>query len=518
MDVNLGAAGASDDALPIDGPGVLRQLAERARRLRESKGLSRAYVAAGMGVAAATLRSWEQCLPSTARIPFEERWERMLECPTGWLRAVSVIALPAASGSEPEGTCATPVASTVADEIRTVGTLAVQRRYSSQVGRRYSSLEALERWSAIFAARYGVGGPEQTSLGAIGKAFGLTRERVRQILLLVTESARVVATGAPAIEALRSEAARFPVRSLEDFDQAYRPLLGASLSVRDADRFAREVLGWNVTDICERIPTQVGGPLKAVLATPDGLRLAHLLREQSRRMIRACGAANVYHVSGQLGDALGRAVHVRDIRVGLTAISGLEWLTDARDWYWFGPDQAANRVIDAVRRAYAVAPGRLDIEDLQIAVSRHRGTQVSQSSGSSLVEAPGEVLRAILCRLPWLQAVQYNDFRLVRGYSQGDPLSASERAVCAALQVKGGIATRAYLRAALVSSGILSSPNLHNVLAHSPALARVGAGYYRLAGHAVWKHAASRRSFTEGGAGEDDGRAGRKAGRSSALL
>lgn len=472
-------SGVGDVSQPL--PRDYESLGQRAATRRRALKLSKAKAAEAIGVSNLTLSKWEESLPAKYRGEKERLWEDALQVPSGWLRDPEMTTPePYSSRVSLDLTSVAPAS--VADDILAVGVWLTRTSERSRTVRLEELSEAERRRAVMFADRYGVSGPDNAILQIIGNRFGLTRERVRQVVDVMTARARGVAFVLPRLLKLREVAASSASMSVSEFETTHRALLGPLLSLGDADGFAREILGFSVSAMTERSYWQTGNALQPMLGGEGGLGTAVAVRDASRRMIRSCGAAHVMFVTGMVSEALGTAASVRDVRQALAAIEGMEWLTEDEDWYWFGMDTAKNRVMEVARKALSVAGRRLDIEDLQQAVCRSRRLLYEDRTPPPAVEVPKHVLREIFARVPWLSVVQFDDFVLTESVPVEETLNGSELAVAETIRRHGGAVARQILNKEFVLSGIFSGPNLQIVLAGSPIIRPLGFGIYGLRG------------------------------------
>lgn len=457
-------------------------LGQRAATRRRVLKLTKVKVAESMGISHLTLGKWEENLPAQNRGLKETLWEEVLKVPSGWLRDPSMECLDPPAPSSVSLDLTSAGCDSVASEIRAVGVWLTRLPERSRTVHIGDLSEGEQRRATMFADRYGVSGGENAVLQVIGNKFGVTRERVRQVVDVMTARARGVAFVLPHLLRLREAAGASSAMSVADFEAANRDLLGPALSLADADSFAREILGFSVASVTERSRVQAGNALKPMIGGEGGFGAAVIVRDASRRMIRSCGAAHVMFVTGMVSAALGSAVSIQDVRQALSAVEGMEWLTTDEDWYWFGMDTAHNRVLEVARKALSVADQRLDIEDLQQAVCRSRRLLYEDRVSPPGIEVPKHVLREIYARVPWLTVVQYDDFVLTEPVLISEALNSSEMAIAETIRRNGGAVARQVLHKEFVLSGRFSSPNLQIVLASSPIVRPLGFGIYGLRG------------------------------------
>ena len=127
-------------------------------------------------------------------------------------------------------------ATTVSDEIVAIGEV-----LSGLV----SSPEKRARDAALFAQRYGVDGPDEISLQSIGLRWGLTKEGVRRTIarMLTRGAAHRVSFRAEQFLRLAEEIQALGECAPGHLDASLRHRLGTALSLADAQRFSKEILG-----------------------------------------------------------------------------------------------------------------------------------------------------------------------------------------------------------------------------------------------------------------------------------
>ena len=464
----------SSDTLNFDA------LGNRAAKRRESLNFSKSFVAVKIGVSAPTLKSWETSLPECHRGEKEDAWEDVLDVPRGWLRHSSF--------SNPEFPLnvfdlTDSEFNSVADEIRAIGSWLSRQHVATRTWN-FDVLSEQERRRAImFADRYGVSGEDKTTLQAIGDRFGLTRERVRQIIDGMTSRARAGQFNLPKLMQLKAAASMAELCAVTEFQAKNRDLLGG-VSLADADRFAREIMGFNVASISGRTFGLSSNTLQPMIIESGAQEIMIAVRAASLRMMRSCGAAHILFVTGLVSEAIDKAVALASVRGVVEAIDGMEWLTPDEDWFWLGPDTAKNRVLEAVRKVLAAACRKVDVEDLHQAVCRSRRAYYKSDVRAQPpeIEVPQDVLREILLRVPWLSVVQMNDFFLTEDIAIEDVLNSSELAIVRVIKEHGGAVTRQVLNKKFVDTGRFSLPNLQMVLNTSPVIRQLGYGIYGLRG------------------------------------
>lgn len=457
-----------------------RELGARARVRRERLGMSRAFVAGKIGINGLKLSQWESSLPRQHRREIEDAWEDAIKVPRGWIRSplTDLLPLHTRMPSLSEVGCLT-----VEDEIRAVGAWLSRAMEGSRIWLYNDLSEDEKKRAAMFAERYGVSADGDTTLQAIGSRFSITRERVRQVVDVMTGRARGIQFDLPRLNQIKEAASTHRFWRVSDFNEAHRDILGC-VQLPDADRFAREILGFGIASFSDRAFTQNANPICPVIIDDSFHDLMISVRAAAIKMHRSCGAAHVMYVTGLASEILGKPVSHADVLRALPAIEGMEWLTEDEDWFWLGPDFSGNRALEAVRKVLAVASRRVDVEDLHQAVCRSRRACYKSDARAHPpeIEMPQEVLRELLSRVHWLTVVQMNDFVLAEDVAIEDVLNSSELAVVRLIGEHGGAAARNIFNKRLVEAGLFTQANLQFVLAGSPVIKQLGFGVYGIRG------------------------------------
>lgn len=454
------------------------ELAERARDRRLALALNARSVCAAINISHPTLQQWEKVLPKNLSPGKQDLWEKALVVPSGWLT---------------DRGCHTPVISfpkrsvnTVADEIELIGAWLAR----SAIGKRTINLDQLKplekRCVAIFCQRYGVIGKDIAGLQAIGDSYGLTRERIRQIVdQMLGRLSNPQQYPTDNFLKLKSLIKDIGTQSTDQFDAKYRTLLGKKLSVIDADAFARDVLGFNLFEAIKPKNSLTGVSYGTMIDNGSDFEFAKEARLVSLKMIRRCGAAHMDYVLGAVARSNNStpAERVCDVLAG---IDGFEWLSEAKDWFWFGPDTAHNHALKIASRVFAVkGVYRVDIEDLHHALCRHRRhpSQDRSESDAIYVEVPKYTLHSIYLKTPWLKCLQHNDFCLqdIQGLEipKTKP-SNHEDLVIQVIREAGGCANRRHIQTTLGDR--ITFVSLQFILTTHPTIRNLGSGVFAVLG------------------------------------
>lgn len=457
-------------------------LGARAKNRRNELSMSREYLAGKVGTNSANLVLWERQLPIKRRSA-EENWEATLQVPTGWLRDIGI----EIEASQTHSAVALPENTTVAGEIRNISSWVTRGPILSRTFERegLSPLELLR--SDIFARRYGVLGEEDSKLQSIGEEFKLTRERIRQITAKMAERVSGFAFHTPRFDELISLMPESLPSRVADLDTRFRSLLGESLSIVSADRFAREILGKAVTVITDR-PADMALPWDKVAIDPNEHDSAALraVRDAARAMIRSAGAAQLFFVAGAAAKILGRGIDIEKVLRCCKVISGFEWLIETDGWFWFGLDEGNNRLLRIALKILAISNRSVDGEEIHAALVRSRRDHYDSAPGRPyLIEPTIDVVIEVLRRLPDVATVQSNNFRLKEPIPLKGLLSDAELAIFNCLSANGGVASTATLDRLLVEPGLVKHMTLHICLNSTSIAIPIDFGLYVLRGYSL---------------------------------
>jgi transcriptional regulator with XRE-family HTH domain len=458
-------------------PEQLELLGRRAKDRRKELKLSRSEAALRAGIKPSTLIAWEMSIGRNISQESIEAWESALGVPKGWLLNLNVeIPTPDVVVIN------TGNSLTAADEIRKIGCW-IARRRGTKTTDSTELTESEVRTANIFAMRYGVIGEEASTLQSIGDLFGLTRERVRQIIEKALERLHSHRIDSPVLDTLFNDILRHLPASVADIDRKFREQLGESLSVESLDRFSREILGKGYVQITER-PGGMAYPWERVVINPSSHNEAKLraIRDAAIEMIRSCGGAQINWVAGTASWQCGEVITPQDSIQGCRMIPGFSWLVEEDGWFWFGEAMPSeNRVLSLSKKMLAVAGRRLDTGDIHQGLSRSRRYAYDPNRPRPvMIEPPLKVVKAILSQVPWVKPVQSDDFLADPAIPVEDVLSDSELEIFNLMLSAGGVISRHDLSQSV--SGDFSSMTLALNLDVSPIISRLDTGVYALRG------------------------------------
>ena len=312
---------------------------------------------------------------------------------------------------------------------------------------------------ARIAARYcGFDGLAGATLHVVGAEFGITAERVRQIVGEVVKRRGNDSPPGPALKKAFAFVARHTPGVADDIE---RELQSAGLStgpfriegiIRAAEFFARTV--------------------PFALTETQKARLVHCLAPQSldaiirvaRWAVERRGLATIDTVSAELREVAPEAADCRLIADVLKGAGNVRWLDESAEWFWL-PDVPRNPLVRRIRKILSVAnPARF--EELCAGITRESRPRSDSTPAAVLLE---------LCR-------QIPGVRVVGKYIEADPrisphevLGELEQASVEILVEHGGVMRRADLATACRERG-LNRSSFYSALSHSPVITPYPAG------------------------------------------
>lgn len=460
-------------------------LGQRALARRLALELSRQEIALRIGVATHLLASWERVLPLKPKADPENKWEDALGVPAGWLRQIDV-ETPSPSREALTQTIAASSADSVAAEIRIAGTWLCRASFARRTTLHDELSPAEQRLADIFALRYGVGGEEHTTLQAVGDRYGLTRERIRQIVDKMVERTARMQLLTPNIDRLAEEVRPLLPATVDAVDAQLRERLGERLSIESVSRFCREILGRNIVALTDR-PADMAYIWSPTIIDPDTHDVDRIraAREAALRLIRSCGAAQAMFVAGAASEITGAGITPSEVIRDCRMVPGFEWLSERDGWFWFGEGNE-NRLVTIALKVLAVAGRRVDAEEILAGFIRsRRGYYPPEKLRPYLIEPPLQVVVEVLRRVNGLKNVQSDDFLLDKPVPVETVLSDAELAVYNLMRDNGNIVSRHTLVTELVKAGKVKPMALHVSLNSSPIYRQLDRGVFALRGAAL---------------------------------
>lgn len=329
---------------------------------------------------------------------------------------------------------------------------------------------------AIPIQRLGWDGQGGDTLQNVGVAYGITRERVRQIGQRATK--QLIASRYPfaprldqALDLVHGHAPA-PAQAIEE-------LLHTSKIAKTSFRLeglltASKVLG-------RRAQFQLSDVGRFVFRTGanEGIeetKLAKLIHQAARKSVQHWGATTIADLTARLLEETVTAPVTAEL---VTAIlehqKGFQWLDETSGWFWLtSVPERRNRLLNYIKKMLSVVE-RIDISDLRAGVSRNY-----RMAG---VSPPKRVLLE-LCRQVEGYRVEGTTVIADSPLDWGRVLAETEATMALVLIEHGPIMQRAQFEEICLSLGI-NRTTFYIYLDNSPIIARYARGVYGLPGAAA---------------------------------
>ena len=324
------------------------------------------------------------------------------------------------------------------------------------------------RMKEIVSCRYGFGPRPLMSLDSVGRRFGITKERVRQICTSYWDRQRSSSPSLPMLARVLSF-----VREL---------LPGLADSVESALTSAALIQPGTSLETVAAVATAVGRHPEFAVARVGKNRVAIRTTDKgvitqaasmARKLVGRFGAATVEDIHARLGTSR-EPSRTRDLcGTILTSLNGFRWLEESSGWFWLS-SAGRNSLRARIRKVLHVAP-KIRVSELRSAVRRDY-----RCNG---VVPPTRVLLGLCRQLP--ECHVEGDWAVADTCSKaGEVLSGPERILVGVLLKHGPLCQRHVLQRLAAESG-MSGPVFWRTLTYSPVLSRYGRGVYGLPGAIV---------------------------------
>lgn len=444
---------------------ALKAWIKAVRRSGRSGRLTQGQLGTRIGVSQGSVTGWEN--PNVNRIP-KSKHIKAIATACGVPEPLIAFDTRASATDSADEEPDFAVASTLDEEILRTGRLLSRRAHAST---------HVERNAYVFRARYGGHGDDESTLQAIGDVYGVTRERIRQIVNKQLSFLPSMTLNARCFDALASACLTLETVTISVAEERLHHLLGGNLSLQGASDYGREVLGKSLP--IQLVQIRNGDTIVIAGDLPLWFQAAIT---QSKAIIRHCGAAQF-----NLAWALTIRQHQDWIppdqfRQVLVHAPGFDWIDDDEAWFWFGPEGSANRLVKRAIEILAFAKRPLDIEIIYGGLTRYARACNSDVSEEAGVWPPMEVVQKLLAKSPALTCQQGDDFRLASEWNESDAKRGVAETILVELKLRGGLASRSELHQTLVVDQGMNPVSFSVALAHSPLLQQLDRGVFAIRG------------------------------------
>ncbi len=236
-----------------------------------------------------------------------------------------------------------------------------------------------DRDKQIIAQYYGWDGGGRRTLEELGKRYGLSRERIRQVCVRAIKRSRGTEVFAPVLDgALAFLAERLPSRAEKlkaEFDAAGFSACGLPLeTVAEAAAFLSREPKFALVALEQ-------GQLAV---HPDCVPIPRAIIQAAKRAVLSYGVATIGEVAAEVHPQFPGKVDYALVAETLQALPDFHWLHPRRGWFQLGslPPYGLPNMIEKV---LSVA-GRVDVARLRSAIARYRRTGRKVPPASVLLE------------------------------------------------------------------------------------------------------------------------------------
>jgi len=318
-----------------------------------------------------------------------------------------------------------------------------------------------DRDDCIVARHYGFDGRGGANFQRIGNEFGLTRERVRQIVFDSDPFRQLLPKGLPTLDrVIAFITARFPA-SAEEIEMKVQ-LAGLTIKPFRIQGIV------NVAGLFNRpVPFRIIALNKTRFVLPRSWTRYREVLTRARQHVRRHGMARIADFANGSLSVAGAQREARLISAVLSSHSDFRWLDRRSGWFWLAGTRR-NRAVGRLRKMLAVA-NPLTLSELRAGLGR---------MGSPL--APERTLLAFCGQIEGL-SVRRDMIYANPGIESAEVLNKTERDIFQLLSDNDGCMSNSELISRSSVLGI-KRPTFYQCVTYSPIVARHNGSNYRLIG------------------------------------
>ncbi|MEZ5963093.1 MAG: DNA-directed RNA polymerase subunit alpha C-terminal domain-containing protein [Planctomycetota bacterium] len=334
-------------------------------------------------------------------------------------------------------------------------------RLAEEICSQPSGKRALE----ILAALVGWDGKGPKTLDAVGQAFGVTRERVRQIAAKAVKSLNARSIFRDRLmQALRMLATVAPCSVRE-----------ASIALQGEGLIEEKVDAGVVLELADRLQLSSDvlaleiGTSKLIVRSSDAESIKKVVSSVPRQVDHWGAIAMEDLIQDQSANNASLTIPPEALTQVVSGLPGFEWLDSDGQWFWI-KGRSRNRVVNRIRKILSVTD-TLSLRELRAGVARDHCMEG--------FAPPRHVLAKMCESLPFAE-VEGAIVRRAKAISRS-VLGEAERKLVEILEANGGCMATDDVEAAAQRAGV-GDPSIWRQLTYSSTITRPAPGTYALRG------------------------------------
>jgi len=316
-------------------------------------------------------------------------------------------------------------------------------------------------------------GRRRRTLQALGKEFGMTRERVRQVLgnfekkVLEAQRLKKIYISKVAL-ALKKVAEQMPGTASDiEFELVRQGITREPFRLEGLSTAAK-ILGRNPIFIVVRFGNQ------RFIIPQGSLNYLKVIIQQSRRAIEHWGVATISDIVAQVEEDVHQHVPSNFAVSVLSTLKDFRWLDESRGWFFLS-SVPRNRLLNLIEKILSVCD-QIDIGDLRPGISRNH-----RMEGFA---PPKEVLLQFCREIPWCKVLGRSVYADPRLDWEQVLKGTTDWAMCAILKEYESAITTAEFEKRCLEVGI-NRNTFYAYLSYSPIITRIVSGVHALRGSKI---------------------------------
>nr|WP_186329600.1 sigma factor-like helix-turn-helix DNA-binding protein [Variovorax boronicumulans] len=345
------------------------------------------------------------------------------------------------------------------------------------------------RWKQMFLQRVLSESGNGRTLKEVGDAFGVTRERIRQICERFELACQGSAICTPALDRVVAAAARVVPMEVVYADEQLARFIGEGAGLESLLGWAA-LVGRSYPVHCVRVRTNlrgVSGELAVLQKVGEAPWVASMVRH-IRRDQQMLGCTNVLRVAGLLALRDEVCPGMEALETILQASTEFRWLDKETGWFTWG-DSSRCAAASRVRKVVAVAHDTVGVDEIVGALASDDVWLYREDKSLGLAVPPVHVFRELCKSWPWVQVTQRARLALKPEADPGEGLSPTERVAVNVIAAQDGVACRFEISDAVHEQHGFSGVLVSTTLGSSPVFERIEHGLYAVRGRRMGDHA-----------------------------